>query len=471
VLVDQGAAAKGLMRWVKLHPTNIAQKVQIIVEHFRVNVEDLLEGKAKAMVVTDSRIAAIRYKTAIDAYIKKMGYSEITTLVAFSGDREDPETGPGTFNERNMNPGLKGRDLREAFATNDYRVMLVANKFQTGFDQPLLVAMYVDRVLSGVAAVQTLSRLNRTHPGKELTFVLDFVNKGPDILEAFKPYYDEARLDATTDPNLIHDLQSKLDVQGRYTADEVEAVVQAWVAGAGNNALSAALSPVKKRFEAAYQAAVQFDDEAALAELDLFRKDIGTFVRLYDFLSQIINYGDTDLEKRSIFFRLLDRLLQPHQHADVLDLTGVTLKRIKQRKVGTTHLDLAGGESKALNPITGAGSREKRDPQLVLLEQVLARLNELFADEDFTEEQQRTWVEGLVSVLLSDEKLKLQAKNNTKEQFLSSPDLRDAVIFAVLGNQTSHNRMADIFHGDTQKEGVLVDALGELLHARTTEAA
>ncbi len=201
------------MRWVKLHPTNIAQKVQIIVEHFRENVEHLLDGHAKAMVVTDSRKAAVRYKKAIDTYIAKQGYSEVTTLVAFSGDVEDPETGPGPCNERTMNPGLKGRDLRTAFATDDYRVMLVANKFQTGFDQPLLCAMYVDKQLSGVTAVQTLSRLNRRLPsaGKNTTFVLDFVNDPDEILAAFKPYYGESTLATGTDLNLIHDLQAKLN--------------------------------------------------------------------------------------------------------------------------------------------------------------------------------------------------------------------------------------------------------------------
>src|SRR5699024_1160766 len=162
-LVDRSAAVKSVMNWVKLHPTNISQKVQIIVEHFRQNVAWRLDGQAKAMVVTSSRQAAVRYKRAFDKCVAANGYSDIAALVAFSGELTDPETGTDEpFSEINMNPGLKGRDLRDAFATDEFQVMLVANKFQTGFDQPKLVAMYVDKRLGGVQAVQTLSRLNRT---------------------------------------------------------------------------------------------------------------------------------------------------------------------------------------------------------------------------------------------------------------------------------------------------------------------
>lgn len=483
VLVDEAAATKHLMRWVKLHPTNIAQKVRIIVEHFRENVEHVLDGHAKAMVVTDSRKAAVRYKKAIDAYITKMGYSEVTTLVAFSGDVHDcgqcdnckvgrdcrtgtPGTGP--FNEKTMNPGLEGRDLRDAFATNDYRVMLVANKFQTGFDQPLLVAMYVDRRLEGVTAVQTLSRLNRTYPGKGSTYVLDFVNDEQTILDSFLPYFAEARLETTTDPNVIHDLQAKLDVSGLYTPDDVDAVVEAWVRRQGNNALTAAVTPVSKRFHAELRQAKHTKDHARQDELELFRKDVGTFVRLYDFLSQVVDYGDTEPERRAIFFRLLERRLDTDTERPDVDIAGVGLAHLKQIEKRTSTLDLTSGESKPLNPITGAGSRQKRDPRMVLLEDVLARINELFADEGMTHDQQRSWLEGLLTVLLGDEQLRMQAEHNTKQQFLASPDLRDAVVVAVLGNQTSHSKMADIFHAGGRTEEVLVEALGELMHAEAT---
>ena len=211
-LVDRSAAVKSVMNWVKLHPTNISQKVQIIVEHFRQNVAWRLNGQAKAMVVTSSRKAAVRYKLAFDDYVKKNGYTDVAALVAFSGEVTDPKSGTDEpFSEINMNPGLKGRDLRDAFATDEFQVMLVANKFQTGFDQPKLVAMYVDKKLGGVQAVQTLSRLNRTFPPlKDQTFVLDFTNEVDDIVDAFAPYYEATTLADVTDPNIVHDTERKL---------------------------------------------------------------------------------------------------------------------------------------------------------------------------------------------------------------------------------------------------------------------
>ena len=245
----RGPRAKGLMRWVKLHPTNISQKVQIIVEHFHANVAHLLEGKAKAMVVTDSRKAAVKYKKAIDAYIAKRAAEDASynyrTLVAFSGSvtmAEDEEWAtdwgpqPGKddeFTEANLNPGA-GSDLAAAFKGETYKIMLVANKFQTGFDQPLLSAMYVDKKLSGVTAVQTLSRLNRTHrtaggEQKRKTFVIDFVNKPEDIRAAFEPYFTNATLETETDPYVVVHLATKLAQAGIYTEDQVREVAELWV--------------------------------------------------------------------------------------------------------------------------------------------------------------------------------------------------------------------------------------------------
>jgi type I restriction enzyme R subunit len=296
--VDQAAAMKGLMRWVRLHPYNISQKVQIIVEHFRENVQPLLDGHAKAMVVTASRKEAVRYKLAIDRYIREQGYANLATLVAFSDEVSDPDSGPAPFSEHSMNPGLKGRDIREAFKTDEYQVLLVANKYQTGFDQPLLCAMYIDKRLDGITAVQTLSRLNRTAPGKSATYVLDFVNDPADILAAFKPYYKRAELANVTDPNLIHALQNKIDDARIYTDSEIDAFVLVYLDPKGKQAaMQAALAPAVERFRVRWRAAQDAQDKRALDELELFRKDLASFVRLYDFLSQIIDYGDSDLEK------------------------------------------------------------------------------------------------------------------------------------------------------------------------------
>ncbi len=206
--VERSAAMKGIMQWVRLHPYNIAQKVQIVVEHYRENVQPLLAGQAKAMVVVGSRKEAVRWQKAIRGYIARQNYS-LGVLVAFSGEVNDPDSYPQPVTETStdLNPGLKGRDIRDAFAKPDYHLLLVANKFQTGFDQPLLCGMYVDKMLGGIQAVQTLSRLNRAHPGKDTTYILDFVNDATEILKAFKTYYDTAELEATTDPHLVYDLR------------------------------------------------------------------------------------------------------------------------------------------------------------------------------------------------------------------------------------------------------------------------
>ncbi|GAA1587141.1 DEAD/DEAH box helicase family protein [Kribbella karoonensis] len=467
--VDEAAATKGLMRWVKLHPTNIGQKVQIIVEHFRANVMGLLDGHAKAMVVTDSRKAAVRYKTAIDAYILKQGY-EIGTLVAFSGEVADPETGPNTFTETSMNSDLHGRDLRSAFATDEFRIMLVANKFQTGFDQPLLCAMYVDKQLSGVAAVQTLSRLNRTYrtptgETKDTTYVLDFVNAADDIRAAFLPYFADAHLETTTDPNLVHDISAKLDQSGIYTSEEIDQAVKATVLRRGNNALTAAMGPAKNRFKQRYQAALTQGDMAAQHELDMFRKDVGTFVRIYDFLSQVVDYGDVDLEKRSIYLRLLERLIRPDNYtSEAIDLSGVSLAHIKQIDRGKADIALLPGTG--LKSATSVGSGARRDPKMVAFQAVIDRLNELFGGEDFTTTQQVTFLESLLATLSENQTLLAQAATNTQKQFLDSPDLVDGIVGAVADNQTAHNKMADYIFGESRDVRILTNLVGAAFYER-----
>ncbi|MDA7878530.1 type I restriction endonuclease, partial [bacterium] len=255
--VDRSAATKGLMNWVRLHPYNIAQKVQVVVEHYRETIQPLLEGKAKAMVVVSSRLEAVRWQVAINKYIKEKAYP-LRTLVAFSGEVNDKETGPDPFKETSseMNPDLKGQDIREAFKDDQYQILLVANKFQTGFDQPLLCGMYVDKRLAGIQAVQTLSRLNRFYPGKTDTYVLDFVNHPQEILDAFKTYFTTAQLSDTTDPNLILDLRSKLDALGYYDEFEIDRVVEVVLnPKAKQSQLEAALTPVADRLLKQFAAA------------------------------------------------------------------------------------------------------------------------------------------------------------------------------------------------------------------------
>ena len=471
--VDQSKATKEVMRWVKLNPQTIAQKAAIIVEHFRANVAELLDGHAKAMVVTDSRKAAVRYKLAIDGYIaeKRYGYG---TLVAFSGAVSDPESGPEDFTEANMNPGV--HDLRTSFRGDEFKVMIVANKFQTGFDQPLLCAMYVDRILSGVTAVQTLSRLNRTYRTPSgtpktaaTTLVVDFVNEPDEIRKSFEPYYTDAFLETETDPNLVHDLAAKLDTSGIYTQAEIDQCAEALVKAKGHHALSAAIDPGKKRFAERYQAALIHNggegDKAALAELDMFRKDVGSFVRLYDFMSQIINYGDAELEKRQIYLRNLERVIQPDNYTAPIDLTGVVLKKVKQIDRGKIDIGLGFGVRVGLSGVTAAGSGEKRDPKMVAFQQVLDRLNDLFGSEDFSESQKVSFLEALLRTLLDDHALVQQAKVNSAKQFVESPDFDDAVAGAVADNQGAHQKMSDYFSNNAPGRAHLISDIAKWFYA------
>ena len=221
-VVDKRKAARALARFMSLHPVNISQKTEVMVEHFRHFSIHKIGGRAKAMVVTSCRLHAVRYKLAFDKYIKEKGYTGIKTLVAFSGTVTDPDV-LIDYTEAGMNNGIREKELPEKFGTDEYQVLLVAEKYQTGFDQPLLHTMYVDKRLSGIQAVQTLSRLNRIYPPlKEDTFILDFVNEPQEILESFKPYYEQTLIGERAEARHLYELQAKLDAQQVYFKSEVE---------------------------------------------------------------------------------------------------------------------------------------------------------------------------------------------------------------------------------------------------------
>jgi type I restriction enzyme R subunit len=432
--VERGAALKGIMNWVRLHPYNISQKVQIVVEHFREFVIPLLSGKAKAMVVVGSRVEAVRWQLAIDKYIKGQGY-KIGTLVAFSGEVNDKESGPDGFTEhsKTLNPNLKGRDIREAFKGDEYQILLVANKFQTGFDQPLLCGMYVDKRLAGIQAVQTLSRLNRAHPGKDTTYVLDFVNDPEEVLAAFKTYHTTAELAATTDPNLVFNLRAKLDAAGHYDDFEVDRVVAVELKpDAKQSDLVAALEPVRDRLMKRYKAAQEAleaakakqDDKAAedaqneLNALILFKGDLGAFIRLYTFLSQIFNYGNTAIEKRAIFYKRLLPLLEFGREREGIDLSKVVLTHHHLKNLGKQGMPLSDGDKPLLDPITDTGSGRVQEKETALLYEIIAKLNDLF-DGELTEQDKLVYVNQVIKgKLLESEKLQQQAANNSKN---SSP--------------------------------------------------
>ena len=461
--VERDEALKSIMRWVRLHPYNISQKVEIVVEHFRANVAGLLDGKAKAMVVLGSRVEAVRWQIAIEKYIKSKGY-QISTLVAFSGEVDDKESGPDPFTEKSkdLNPGLKGRDIRETFKGDDYHLLLVANKFQTGFDQPLLCGMYVDRRLAGIQAVQTLSRLNRAYPGKDTTYVLDFVNSSEDILTAFRTYYDTAELDSVTDPNIIFNLRAKLDAAGHYDDFEVDRLAKVEMEPkAKQSDLIAAIEPVVdrllKRFKQARDrsktAKEKGDSKAETSALDemnaliLFKGDMGAFQRLYTFLSQIFDYGNTAIEKRFLFYKRLIPRLEFGREREGIDVSQLSLTHHALRNKGALPLPLGEGEKPKLAPVDEAGSGSVQEKEKALLNEIISKVNDLFGS-DTTDGDQLVYVNSVIKTkLLESEQLVLQAGNNSKAQFSNSPTLRDeimnAIIDALSANQSLSKQALD----------------------------
>jgi type I restriction enzyme R subunit len=475
--VERDEAVKTLMRWVRLHPYNISQKVQVVVEHYRAMVQPLLGGKAKAMVVVGSRLEAVRWQLAIDKYIKSKGYA-LGTLVAFSGEVNDPESGPEPFSETSkaLNPGLKGRDIRETFSQPDYHVLLVANKFQTGFDQPLLCGMYVDRRLAGIQAVQTLSRLNRAYQSggvvKDTTYVLDFVNSSEDILKAFRTYYQTATLEDVTDPNIVFDLRAKLDALGHYDDFEVDRVVHIEMNPKGTHGdLVAAISPVADRLLKAYRAAqerLKFardggDDKTAkdcqdtLSALLLFKNDMGAFLRLYSFLSQIFDYGNTAIEARSIFYRRLIPLLEFGRERTASDVSKIVLTHHKLKSQGQQQLSLS-GDAEALKPLTATGSGALQEKEKALLAEILAKLNDLFQG-DVTDGDQLSFVATLNGKVQESETLVQQATHNSKQQFSNSPSLTQAILDAIIDAFEAHSTMSKQALDSSQVRDGLKDVL------------
>ena len=473
--VERSTAMKGIMRWVRLHPYNIIQKVQVVVEHFRENVQPLLEGKAKAMVVVGSRLEAVRWQIAIDKYIKSQGY-KIGTLVAFSGEVNDQESHPDPLSEtsKTLNANLNGRDIREAFATDEYQILLVANKFQTGFDQPLLCGMYVDKRLAGIQAVQTLSRLNRAYPGKDTTYVLDFVNDPDEVLSAFKTYFETAELDGVTDPNLVYDLRAKLDAEGHYDDNEVDRVVNVEMnPNASQSELSAAIEPVADRLLKRYKAALEAFKAAAMKQdanaehaaqdemnaLVLFKHNLGAFQRVYAFLSQIFDYGNTAIEKRAIFFKRLLPLLEFGREREGVDLSKVTLTHHKLKGQGKRNLALVNGEYPKLAPLTEPGSGEVREQEKIYLALIIAKVNDLFEGE-LTDDDKLIYVNHVLKgKLLESDILVQQANNNTKEQFANSPDLANELMNAIMDALSAHSSLSKQALGSEKVRSGLKDVL------------
>lgn len=409
---DRKKAQRVLKHLVEISDHAIEEKVAIMVEHFAHNVAHRIDGQAKAMIVTRSRLHAVRFKLAVDRYIREQGYP-FKTLVAFSGTVED---GDNAYTETGMNTAAAGKRIPESatastFAQPDYRILIAANKFQTGFDQPLLHTMYVDKILGGVNAVQTLSRLNRIcPPHKHETMVLDFCNEADDIQRAFEPYYEATLLSKETDPNILYQLQAELDETHFYDESEIETFVATYLQGKRDDlaSLYALLDPVVNRI-----AAVDQDEQQA------FQGQLNDFCRLYAFLSQILPFPEIDWEKRFHFYRFLyRRILQrlPDARGGLpLDLyEQVDLDSYRARLTFEGAIELERGETE-LPPVGkgrhGGESPEERDALSVIIQE----LNEIF--DIPTNGDAQAAIEHLRGKLAEDVALEKGAAANPPETF------------------------------------------------------
>ena len=426
--VEQKKAARALAQYLRLHPHNIAQKTRVMVEHFQAVTRHRIGGRAKAMVLTGSRLEAVRYKQSFDRYIGDKGYS-IRTLVAFSGTVQDDEIVDVTYTEEQMNGGIREKQLPERFATQDYQILLVAEKYQTGFDQPLLHTMYVDKRLAGIQAVQALSRLNRVHPLKEDTFILDFANDRDEIREAFKAYYEGAEMGEEVDPARMYAIKGELDATGIYLGEEVERFCTVYFkpklrqSAADHKAMNAALDPAVSRF-----AAVQRDKEE---DAELLRGKMQAFRSLYGFLSQIIPYQDSDLERLHVFLRHLSAKLPRRRRGPAYRFDDeVRLEYYRLQKIAEGSIPLRDGEARTLDGPSEVGSGLVRE-QEVLLSQLIDIVNERFGT-DFNQADQ-LFFDQIVEAAVEDEGLQHAAEVN--------PENRFALVFENLLRQLFIERM------------------------------
>lgn len=433
--VPRKKAARALARFVDLHDYNIAQKVEIIVEHFIAHTRHKIGGRAKAMVVTGSREHAVRYKLAFDQYIRDNKITGVRSLVAFSGEIALKDHAGKTYTEVAMNNGIKEVELPEKFNTEEYQVLLVAEKYQTGFDQPLLHTMYVDKKLSGIQAVQTLSRLNRTTRGKENTFVLDFVNEPKDIYEAFKPYYEVTAKGDDVDPQHLNDLSTKLAGWKVYTQDEINGWCEIWFrnrmqpTGGEHKQLNAIIDKAIERF-------IKLKEE----EQDEFKSQLVSFRGLYMFLAQIIPYQDSDLEKLYIYSRfLLNKLPKTNREIKVTVDDDVELKYYRLEKISEGSITLRQGEAEYLKGPSDVGTGQPDEE--VNLSTLVAALNERFGTE-FTPADQ-LFFEQVRETAVANDQLRQAATVNSMENFapIFNKQLENLLIERMEGNEEIFSRM------------------------------
>ncbi|CCJ32774.1 type I restriction endonuclease subunit R [Caloramator australicus] len=396
-------AARAIAKYVSLHPHNIAQKTEIIIEHFRQVTRHKIGGRAKAMVVTSSRLHAVRYKQAFDKYINEKGYKDLKALVAFSGTVIDDGI---EYTEEGIN-GIREKELPEKFKADEYKILLVAEKYQTGFDEPLLHTMYVDKKLEGIKAVQTLSRLNRTCKGKNDTFILDFVNDPEDIRKAFQTFYEVTELECATDPNILYDLQNELNAMQVYTDEEILEVVKLELdkkikSSKGQEKLNSILDKAVSRFKSLTK-----------EQQEQFKSAAAKYIRTYSFILQIGPFADSELHKLYVYLNFLLRKL-PKADSIKLDLADeIALEYYRNEKTFDGSISLVKEGEAVLQP-TSFG-KTIREEEKVKLSSIIEKLNQRFGT-DFTETDRLT-IDQLEQDSMNNEDIILSVNSNDFDNF------------------------------------------------------
>ena len=443
---ETAKARAALARFITLHPENLAQRAEIVVEHFRDKIAHRMKGKAKAMVVCSSRPHAVHMWEMLRKHINNHGY-DLGVLVAFSGEVED-------LTESKAN-GFPDSETATRFDTDEYRIMVVAEKFQTGFDQPKLVAMYVDKTLSGLNAVQTLSRLNRTHPDKDGTFVLDFVNDSEDIRDAFAVYHGKT-VAPPTNPNLLFDTRQDLNDFHILDPGEMQQAAGLMLGDGTHEQIHAAMQPGVERFK-------DLDEE----DQDMFRDAVGRFVRVYGFLAQIVKFTNVDLERDYIYCRALATLIRDKNPGWVIDLgSEVELTHLRHEKIFEGSISLPGDEGEVITIYSGAGPLG--DPEEEHLSEIIARINERFGT-DWTDED-RLVFEAAAQDLVKNDEIQNQAVNNDEATFrdhvfagqfqkalLSRLDRNEDVVFKYLDDQQLQADVVALFAAQVHKQAIVAN--------------
>jgi type I restriction enzyme R subunit len=455
---------------MSLHPHNLAQKTEVMVEHFRQVVSKKIGGKAKAMVVSSSRLHAVRYKEEFDKYIKDKGYTDIKTIVAFSG-KVIYGNAPEGVTEIELN-GFSEKELPRKFASDEYQLLLVADKYQTGFDQPLLHTMYVDKKLSGVKAVQTLSRLNRMCAGKEDTFVLDFANDTDEILESFQPYYELTSIKENSDPNYLYDLKAELDKANVIWETEVNNFCNLYFKSAKSLTVSdqaklnAYIDPAVERFKQLPQESSDKNVIGTEVTQEDFKNTMQSFNRTYSFLTQIMPFSDVDLEKLFTYTRFLYKKLPRTSQNDKFKLGDeVSLEYYRLQKIAEHNIVM---ESRSVYELDGggqAGLRLTKEDEANLSE-IIEVLNKKFQTEFNTAD--KLFFDQIEEDMVLDEKLSEQAKNNPIENFKFGFDdmFMDKLIGRMEQNQDIFTKMMDDKEFGGLVKGYMLKKVYERLSAK-----